>query len=458
MAKKKSKWTCQSCGYEAPGYLGKCPECSSWGTILEEIFEKEDSKKQNIANLNRSEPVLLESIEADHTLRIPSGFEEFDRVLGGGFVKGSLVLTAGEPGIGKSTLILQSCGFLSQKGLKVLYVSAEESDRQIKIRAERLKINAKNLFILAETCLENIFESIKELKPDFVVIDSIQAIYSQQITSTAGSVSQVRECCHSLMNIAKYLGITTAVIGHVTKDGVIAGPKVLEHMVDAVICFEGDRYREYRLLRTTKNRFGSTNEVGLFKMDETGLVEVKNPGEMFISEREEEISPGSIIVVANEGNRPLLVEVQALVGQTFYPAPRRVTTGVEYNRVLKIIAVLEKRIGLNLSKHDIYVNVIGGMEIEDSAADLGIALAIMTSFREISVDNKTAVFGEIGLTGEIRSTTQSETRIKEAYKLGFERIIIPKGNTPTNLNLENLEIIGVSRLIEAVSSALQVKV
>ena len=458
MAKKKTKWVCQNCGYESPAYLGKCPECSSWGTLIEETDETASAssiKKQNKVTTSKSEPTLLNDITADKSERFSSGYEEFDRVLGGGFVKGSLILTAGEPGIGKSTLILQSCGYLSSKGKKILYVSAEESEKQLKIRAERLNIHADNLFILSETCLENIFETVKDLKPDFLVIDSIQAIYSQEITSSSGSVSQVRECCYSLMNLAKYMNITTVIIGHVTKDGTIAGPKILEHMVDAVICFEGDRYREYRILRSTKNRFGSTNEVGLFNMGEHGLKEVKNPGEIFIAERSEDTAPGSIIVVANEGNRPLLVEIQALVSQTFYPAPRRVSTGIEYNRVLKIIAVLEKRIGLNLSKHDIYVNVVGGIDIDDSAADLGVALAIMTSFRDISIDHKTAVFGEIGLTGEIRSCTQAEIRIKEAYKLGFEKIIIPKGNAPSNLNLKNLKIVCVSRLIEAVSSALQ---
>ena len=455
MAKVKSKWICQSCGSESPGYLGKCPDCGEWGTLTEEKFQKVESRKNVILNnISQSVPLLLKNIDIDKTIRFSTGLEEFDRVLGGGLVRGSLVLIGGDPGIGKSTIVLQSCSTLSNSGLKVLYVSAEESSRQIKLRANRLGVNSGSLYVLSETNMEEVQNRINEISPDVVIIDSIQAVYSSGITSSPGSVSQVRECCNILMTISKSVGITVLVVGHVTKDGMIAGPKVLEHMVDSVLYFEGERYKSYRLLRTIKNRFGSTHEVGVFNMDDSGLVEVNNPSELFLSERCDTITPGSVVVATNEGTRPLLVEIQALVGPTSYSSPRRVATGMEYNRVLQILAVLERRVGLNLSKHDVYVNAVGGIDIDEPAADLGIALAVATCARNVVVDPETIIIGEIGLTGEIRSVSQLESRVNEASKLGFKRAIVPKVNLPLKNPPDNIKLIGVSRLIEAITNAI----
>ena len=375
MAKVKSKWVCVECGYESAGYLGKCPECLSWGSITEEI-----QSAAKPCTRDDFKPELLHEITLDDQIRIPTGIGEFDRILGGGLVQGSLTLLAGEPGIGKSTILLQLC-----QCARSLYVSAEESANQIKLRAERLKINSDNLYIYPQTCMENIKAQIEELKPQIVVIDSIQAIYSQTVSSSAGSVSQIRECCNILMNIAKTKNITVLVIGHITKDGAIAGPKVLEHMVDTVISFEGDKYKSYRMLRSMKNRFGATHEVGIFEMGVNGLTQVNNPNELFLNARSNAQVPGSAIIVSNEGTRPLLVEIQALVGTTPYPTPRRVANGVDTARVHQILAVLEKRIGLNLSKQDVYVNVTGGIDVTEPCADLGIALAVATCARDVVV-------------------------------------------------------------------------
>lgn len=458
MAKVKTKWICQGCGYETTGYLGKCPDCGEWGTFTEEKLQKSENIKGLNVNLNfKSEPKLLKHIEIDEAIRFSTELSEFDRVLGGGFVKGSLVLIGGDPGIGKSTLTLQSSGNLANKNLKVLYASAEESASQIKLRANRLGVFSDNLYIYAETNLEEIQSHINEIKPDVVVIDSIQAVYNSALTSSPGSVSQVRECCNILMNIAKTCGITVIIIGHVTKDGMIAGPKVLEHMVDTVLYFEGERYKSYRLLRTIKNRFGSTNDVGVFNMEDDGLVEVSNPSELFLAERCESITPGSVVIATSEGTRPLLVEIQALVGPTSYASPRRVATGIEYNRVLQILAVLEKRVGLNLSKHDVYVNVVGGIDIQEPAADLGVALAVATCARNVIVDPETVIVGEIGLTGEIRSVRQLESRINEAAKLGFKKAIVPKSSLPLKNTPKEIKIVGVSRLIEAISNSVPVR-
>ena len=457
MAKVKSKWICQACGYETSGYLGKCPDCSSWGTLVEEVFSKAPAREvSSIADSRNSAPQLLKDISLDESIRYTTGMLEFDTVLGGGLVMGSLVLVGGDPGIGKSTITLQSCGNLAKNGLKTLYVSAEESAKQIKLRAERLNVDSENLYIFAENNIEEIQKTLTELKPQILIIDSIQAVYNPSITSSPGSVSQVRECCGILMSIAKSRGITVLVIGHVTKDGAIAGPKVLEHMVDTVLYFEGDRYKSYRLLRTIKNRFGSTNDVGVFNMEETGLVEVSNPSELFLSERSNAIAPGSVVIASSEGTRPILVEIQALVGPTSYPSPRRVTTGIEYNRVLQILAVLEKRVGLNLSKQDVYVNAVGGIDIQEPAADLGIALAVATCARNVTVDPETVIIGEIGLSGEIRSVSNIESKINEAYKLGFKKVLVPKSNLPLKNIPQNIEIIGVSRLLEAITSSISV--
>lgn len=458
MAKVKTKWICQECGYETAGYLGKCPECSTWGSLIEEIQQDSIQMPASVNFLNTQKPSLLSEIELGKEIRMSTSISEFDRVLGGGLVQGSLVLIAGDPGIGKSTLILQTCGLLCKsksedaESKKVFYVSAEESSSQIKLRADRLSIDSKSLYIYPQTNLELIKNEIENIKPDVVVIDSIQAIYTQNLTSSAGSVSQIRECCNYLMQMAKTQNITVIVIGHVTKDGNIAGPKVLEHMVDTVIYFEGDKYKSYRLLRPVKNRFGNTSEVGIFEMGSSGLSEVVNPSELFLNEHSEITAPGSVIIATNEGTRPLLVEIQALVGTTPYPTPRRVANGVDFSRVLQILAVLEKRVGMNLSKQDVYVNVIGGVEISEPAADLGIALAVATCARDVVVDSQTVIIGEIGLSGEIRAVNNIEKRINEAQKLGFKKAIIPYANGKFEEVSKGIEIVRVKRLIDAITS------
>lgn len=448
MAKIKTKWVCQNCGYETAKYIGKCPDCNNWGTLVEEVEVKNNAPIQSVV-IDDSPVCLINEIEITESIKIPSGFEELDRVLGGGLVQGSLILLAGDPGIGKSTLVLQTAGNICNQGKKLLYICAEESGSQVKLRAQRLNVNSDNLYVYSQTNLEAVISQIDTLKPEILVIDSIQSIYTSNISSTSGSVSQIRECTNALMDIAKNKNITVVIIGHVTKDGNIAGPKVLEHMVDTVIYFEGDKYKSQRLLRSIKNRFGSTNEIGVFNMVENGLEEVTNPSELFMKERTETATAGSVIIATNEGTRALLVEVQALVGATSYPSPRRVSTGVEYNRLLQIIAVLEKRIGLNLSKHDVYVNIIGGIEIDEPAADLGIALAIATCFRDVVVDPNCVIIGEISLSGEIRNVSNIEKRIYEAQKLGFKKAIIPKQSKKLSNNFE-IEIVEVPNLMHAI--------
>lgn len=453
MAKVKSKYVCQNCGYETAGYLGKCPECGAWASFVEEVSSA-DNKAIAVSLPDNNPPMKLSDIEMNTEIRTKTGISEFDRVLGGGIVQGSLVLIAGDPGIGKSTILLQTSGQLCNNGKKVLYVSAEESASQIKLRAERLKVKSDNLYIYPQTNFELIKKHIEEMQPDLVIVDSIQAIYTSIIQSSAGSVSQIRECCNSLMSIAKTNNVSIIVIGHVTKEGNIAGPKVLEHMVDTVIQFEGDKYKTYRILRSIKNRFGNTSEVGIFEMGACGLTEVINPSELFLKEYNQTQTPGSTIIVTSEGTRPLLVEIQALVGTTPYPAPRRVANGVDVSRVLQILAVLEKRIGLNLSKQDVYVNVIGGMDVSEPAADLGIALAIITCVRDVVFDSHTAIVGEIGLSGEIRAVNHIDKRINEAQKLGFKRIIIPQANDVQE-NFEGIEVVKVKRIIEAITRSVK---
>lgn len=451
MAKVKSKWVCQECGYETAGYLGKCPECGSWGSFVEEVqtsLKPQNTSPQGI--VNDTKPSLINDIHIGEEVRVSTNISEFDRILGGGLVQGSLVLIAGDPGIGKSTILLQTSGELAKNGEKILYVSAEESASQLKLRANRLGVNSDCLYVYPQTNLENIRQQIEEIKPDTVVIDSIQAIYSQTITSSAGSVSQIRECCNILMQIAKTQNITIIIIGHVTKDGNIAGPKILEHMVDTVIYFEGDKYKSYRMLRSMKNRFGNTSEVGIFEMQTKGLVEVKNPNELFLNERSQEAIPGSAIVVTNEGTRPLLVEIQALVGSTPYPTPRRVANGVDTSRVLQILAVLEKRVGLNLSKQDVYINVMGGIDVDEPSADLGIAMAIATCARDVVVDPQTVIIGEIGLSGEIHPVSNLEKRLNEAAASGFKKAIIPYSNR--NIKHEKIKTVPVKRLIDAITA------
>ena len=453
MAKVKSKWVCQNCGYESAGYLGKCPECSSWGSFVEET--QQEIKFQNISHQgisNNASPSLISDIKIGEEIRISTNIGEFDRILGGGLVQGSIVLIAGDPGIGKSTILLQTSGELSKQGKKILYVSAEESAGQLKLRANRLKVNEDNLYIYPQTNLESIRSQIEELQPDTVVIDSIQAIYTNYVTSSSGSVSQIRECCNILMQIAKTKNITMLIIGHVTKDGNIAGPKVLEHMVDTVISFEGDKYKSYRMLRSMKNRFGNTSEVGIFEMGPNGLKEVNNPNQLFLTERSQEAIPGSTIIVTNEGTRPLLVEIQALVGATPYPSPRRVANGVDFSRLLQILAVLEKRVGLNLSKQDVYVNVMGGIEVDEPSADLGIALSIATCARDVVVDPQTVIIGEIGLSGEIHPVSNIEKRLNEAAMNGFKKAIIPYANR--NTGNTNIQTVPVKRLMDAISACI----
>ena len=453
MARVKSKYVCQNCGYETAGYLGKCPECGSWGSFVEELSAPVE-KKTEVEVLDSTPPMTLDEIEMNSEIRMSTNISEFDRVLGGGIVQGSLVLIAGDPGIGKSTILLQTSGELCKNNKKVLYISAEESASQIKLRAERLGVKSNTLFIYPQTNLELIKKHIESMKPDLVIVDSIQAIYTSIIQSSAGSVSQIRECCNMLMHIAKSQNISIIVIGHVTKEGNIAGPKVLEHMVDTVIQFEGDKTKTYRILRSIKNRFGNTSEVGIFEMSATGLSEVINPSELFLKEYNQTQTPGSTIIVTSEGTRPLLVEIQALVGTTPYPAPRRIANGVDTGRVLQILAVLEKRIGLNLSKQDVYVNVIGGIDVNEPAADLGIALAIVTCVRDVVFDTQTAIIGEIGLSGEIRAVNHIEKRINEAQKLGFKRIIIPASNDVQD-EFKDIQIIKVKRILEAITKGVK---
>ena len=449
MAKVKSKWICQECGYETIKYIGKCPDCGEWGTLVEEVAQ--ESVKSAISLVDDAPNACpISQIQLSTSVRFTTGLSEFDRTLGGGFVQGSLVLIAGDPGIGKSTILLQTSNSIA-KERKVLYVSAEESSSQIKLRAQRLNVDEQNLLIYSQSNFDLIKQQVTEVKPDVLIIDSIQAVYTQNITSSPGSVSQIRECTNELMHIAKAQNITVIVVGHVTKDGTIAGPKVLEHMVDTVIYFEGDRYKSYRILRSIKNRFGNTAEVGIFEMKDNGLEEVLNPSELFLHDREKNATSGNVVIATKEGTRPVLVELQALVGQTSYPSPRRVVNGIDYNRLLQILAVLEKRIGLNLSKLDVYVNVIGGINIDEPAADLGIALAVATCARDVIVSPDTVIIGEIGLSGEIRGVNSIENRIKECEKLGFNRVIIPD-STKIKQNDFNIEIVQVKRLMDAISS------
>ena len=460
MAKIKTKWICQNCGYETASYLGKCPDCGQFSTFIEEVIQntveiKSNNSSMNIRNIKDACYTKINDVNIDKSIRISSGMDELDRVLGGGFVEGSLCLLAGDPGIGKSTLTLQTVKFISNNNKTVLYICAEESTSQVKLRAKRLDVTSDNLYVTQQNCLEEIVNQIENLKPDFLVVDSIQSVFSASILSSTGSVSQIRECTNILMRISKQLNITTIIIGHVTKEGNIAGPKVLEHMVDCVLNFEGEKYKTIRILRAIKNRFGAISEVGVFNMEDKGLVEVKNPSELFLSDRQNQITSGSAIIPVLEGTRCLLLEVQALTGTTPYPNPRRVARGIEYDRLLQILAVLEKRVGLNLSKQDVYINVIGGIDIEEPSADLGVALSVLTSARDTTINENTVILGEIGLNGEVRSVDNLEARLKEAKKLGFGRAIIPKINssqTKERIQKTNIEIIEVSKIIDAIKN------
>lgn len=443
MAKIKTRYICQHCGREANRWMGKCPECGNWNTFKEEITDKKGRPKEYITAVNK--PANINEIDLEGEIRFSTGIGELDRVLGGGIVPGSLVLVGGDPGIGKSTLLLQVSAALASGSGKVLYVSGEESLNQIKMRAQRLGLNSKELYLASETNIDAIQAYIESLKPAFVVVDSIQTAYHPDLESAPGSVSQVRECTACLLRLAKGSGIPVFIIGHVTKDGSIAGPRVLEHMVDCVLYFEGERHYIYRILRAVKNRFGSTNEIGIFEMGDSGLKEVKNPSEMLLSGRPVGVS-GSVVVSSIEGTRPILIEIQALLSPTTFGMPRRMTTGLDYNRVILLMAVLEKRIGLNLANQDAYLNVAGGIRIDEPAVDLGIAAAIASSFKEIRINPLTVAIGEIGLAGEIRGVSYIESRVKEASKLGFNTCVIPEDNLKGLKNVEGINIVGVKTL------------
>jgi DNA repair protein RadA/Sms len=447
MAKNKTVFFCKECGFESSKWLGQCPGCKEWDTFTEEPVLKKHIKTSGLKNIR--EPELLSNIKTETELRLCSGIEELDRVLGGGIVKGSLVLVGGDPGIGKSTLLLQMCREIVNKAKKVLYISGEESLSQIKMRAERLGVFNGELLLLCETDLELIEEAIKKYNPDIVVIDSIQTMFKEEVASAPGSVSQVREATHTLMLIAKGMGITVFIIGHVTKEGVVAGPRVLEHMVDTVLYFEGDNFATYRVLRAVKNRFGSTNEIGVFEMQGKGLVEVKNPSEFMLKGRPEG-EPGSVVAASIEGTRPILVEVQALISRTNFNMPRRTAAGTDYNRVNLLMAVLEKRAGIQLSDCDAYVNVAGGMRITEPALDLAVTTAIISSFRNIAIDSRTVIFGEVGLTGEIRAVNMADQRVAEAAKMGFEVCILPQANKE-HIKAPGINLIGVKNIQEVMA-------
>ncbi|WP_421657296.1 DNA repair protein RadA [Leptothermofonsia sp. ETS-13] len=478
MPKTRSHYVCNQCGAESSQYFGKCPACGSWNTLEEQVLTPATpmTARASVAAASRSrskfqlqlppqpKASLTFNQVVDHPqTRFPSGYSELDRVLGGGIVPGSLVLIGGDPGIGKSTLLLQMANSLSLQ-YRTLYVCAEESVQQVKLRAQRLGVGANtptphsppptptpvNLYLLPETDLDVILAELESLKPHVTVIDSIQALYFSALSSAPGSVAQVRECTSVLMQMAKRQNITLFIVGHVTKEGAIAGPKVLEHLVDTVLYFEGDRFASHRLLRSVKNRFGATHEIGVFEMADQGLQEVLNPSELFLG-NPEEYSPGSATIVACEGTRPIVVELQALVSPTSYSSPRRSTTGIEYNRLLQILAVLEKRVGIPLSKLDAYVASSGGLNVGEPAADLGVAVAIVASFRDRVVDPHTVLIGEVGLGGQVRPVSQMELRLKEAAKLGFKQAIIPKGQSVPDLGMEITE---VSRVVDAIAIAL----
>ena len=424
MPKPEILYVCQSCGQGFPRWQGQCPSCNEWNTLTEEIPTSQAPNKPTVAKA--AEPISITAVDYKVEDRVPTGLAELDRVLGGGIVPGSATLISGEPGIGKSTLMLQVAEALSKKE-EVLYVSGEESPRQIRMRAERLGTISKRLLLLPETGLFNIEKRIEQVKPGYVIIDSIQTLYRDDLPAAPGSVAQVRECAAYLVGIAKASGVPIIIVGHVTKDGSIAGPRVLEHVVDTVLYFEGEKHKQYRLLRAIKNRFGSTNEIGIFEMKDKGLVEVDNPSEVFLQERPKD-APGSVVTAAIEGSRPLLVEIQALVAPTKMAYPIRKVTGVDQNRVSIILAVLERQLGLKLSSADVYVNAAGGVRVAEPAVDLPIALAIVSCYKSIPIDYKTIAMGEIGLTGEIRSISHLEKRLKEAEKLGFTTAVVPKGN------------------------------
>jgi DNA repair protein RadA/Sms len=454
MARSKTRFVCQDCGHSAAQWLGKCPSCGGWNTFVEEMTEA--PVKARVPTLGQrtdrpDRPLALKDIAVTAESRLATGVQEFDRVLGGGIMQGSFVLIAGDPGIGKSTLMTELARYLP--GRRLLYVTGEESVRQVKLRAERLGVDSDTFYLFAETNVERIIAAAQEMQPDLMVVDSIQTIFRPDVQSAPGSVSQVRESAAALLQLAKENEIPTFIVGHVTKEGAIAGPRVLEHMVDTVLYFEGDRHHAFRILRAVKNRFGSTNEIGVFEMRAGGLLEVKNPSEIFLSERSYGAS-GSTVVCSLEGTRPILVEIQALVTSTSYNTPQRNATGFDGRRLQMLLAVLEKREGMRLSTHDVFVNMAGGVRLEEPAVDLGVIMAVASSFRDIPTDTGTVLIGEVGLGGEIRTVSQVEPRLNEASKLGFTRAIIPENNRKGATIPKGLEVTGVERLSQVLDLVL----
>ena len=451
MPKSKTIYQCQTCGYVSPKWLGRCPDCGEWNGLVEERKGAITRQSSLASHPSKSKPQPLSSIAKGYKQRASTGIKELDRVLGGGVVAGSIILIGGDPGIGKSTLLLQTLSGLSKQYGTVLYVSGEESPEQIKIRSERLSINSEDIILISETSLESMIHHAAKLTPKALVVDSIQTVYTEELVSAPGSVSQVRDCASKLMLFAKRSEIPVFIVGHVTKEGAIAGPRVLEHIVDTVLYFEGDKGHSYRILRTVKNRFGSTNEIGVFEMSDAGLMEVENPSRLFLLERPFNVS-GSTVVASLEGTRPLMVEIQSLVSRSTFGMPRRTAMGVDFNRVNLLVAVLEKRIGLNLGGMDIFVNVVGGLRISEPAVDLGIITAITSSLRDIPVDPHVFMFGEVGLSGEVRAVTQAEARLKEASTIGFKQALIPSGNSEKIRNNCGVEIRGVRTVEECLET------
>ena len=448
---KKTVYFCQECGYESAKWMGQCPGCKAWNTFVEETVSAKKNPSGNLkASEKRQDPVILKDISLSEDERQTTQIGELDRVLGGGIVPGSLVLVGGDPGIGKSTLLLQVCRNLAENQVTVLYISGEESLRQIKLRANRIGDFNDKMQLLCETNLEVIREVIERKKPDVVVIDSIQTMFHEDVSSAPGSVSQVRESTNILMQIAKGMGISVFIVGHVTKEGNVAGPRVLEHMVDTVLYFEGDRHASYRVLRAVKNRFGSTNEIGVFEMCNTGLEEVKNPSEYMLNGRPEDAS-GSVVACSMEGTRPILVEIQALVCQSNFGIPRRTAVGTDFNRVNLLMAVLEKKVGIHLGTSDAYVNIAGGMKMTEPAIDLGICLAIVSSCKDVVIPDKVMVFGEVGLSGEIRAVSMAGQRVQEAKKLGFETVMLPEVCKSSVGKPEGINLVYVSQIRDAIS-------
>jgi len=443
--KNKTIYSCQNCGAQAPKWLGRCSDCGQWNTMVEEIFNKPSAGRSSDNPQNIPKPITdLEMLDEE---RLTSGIGELDRVLGGGIVSGSIVLVGGDPGIGKSTLLLQAMETFAKKGHRVLYISGEESAAQTRMRGRRIGAGSSDLFVLAETSLDVILDSIEKIKPKAVVVDSVQTVFTEELSSAPGSVSQVREVTARLINMSKRSSIAAFLVGHVTKDGALAGPRVLEHMVDTVLYFEGDRGHPYRILRTVKNRFGSTNEIGVFEMNEKGLVEVENPSMLFLSERLSDVS-GTAVVPSLEGTRPILLELQALVSPCNFGAPRRTSMGVDHNRVSLIAAVIEKKVGIKFIDMDIFVNIVGGIKMEEPAVDLPLAVSLVSSYLDKPVSSDIAIFGEIGLAGEIRGIGQPELRLREAAKMGFKRALMPKNNVD-KLHIKNIDLIPVSSIKEA---------